>query len=348
MKRVIILLLAVMVFIGLSAGAGLSNDLRPPGYQENMLKTDAEGKLYPKYPYEVAEKNVTFNFEQDVQGSGYFMTYRYAKAGALAFKDYVHGSGSIDNEFVMFTQELDKNTHPIDADWVDENVSCISVKEDNVMVYSPYQFAIGAGYYAVNPLVFDSLLKEKTWIKNYRAGTSMHHEVEYAHGIDKELEVLAKEKYFRQYDPVYEGVGYTQMKVNEHVDNGKVHFGVLQASADYTADPNVIAYPGNALSGSTDNNLIRAYKNPAIEIDEDYFGTYDITKNMTLNVPYKLTQKSEDWLPCCSGGWADIPAGLKKGFGSSAEGIFDCSCLSKARAGMYGPTDVNPPFKAWA
>ncbi|NPU87559.1 hypothetical protein [Methanothrix sp.] len=303
MKR-IILLLAVMVIIGLSSA------------QEDLT--------LGKYPYEVAEKNVTFNFEQDVQGSGYFMTYRYAKAGALAFKDYVHGSGSIDNEFVMFTQELDKNTHPIDADWVDEDVSCISVKEDNVMVYSPYQFAIGTGYYAVDPLVFDSLLKEKTWIKNYRAGTSMHHEVEYAHGIDKELEILAKEKYFHQYDPVYEGVGYSQMKITEHVDNGKVHFGVLQASSD------------------------RAYKNPAIEIDEDYFGTYDITKNMTLNVPYKLVQKSEDWLPCCSGGWADIPAGLKKGFGASAEGIFDCSCLKKARAGMYGPTDVNPPFKEWA
>ncbi|MGB9902457.1 hypothetical protein [Methanothrix sp.] len=327
MKRVI-LLLAVMVIMGVSSGY-----IDPtPG----------------KFPYEVAEKNVTFNFEQDVQGSGYFMTYRYAKAGALAFKDYVHGSGSIDNEFVMFTQELDKNTHPIDADWVDENVSCISVKEDNVMVYSPYQFAIGAGYYAVNPLVFDSLLKEKTWIKNYRAGTSMHHEVEYAHGIDKELEVLAKEKYFHQYDPVYEGVGYTQMKINdEHVDNGKVHVGVLQASSDYTASATAPAYPGTALTSSALSD-IRAYKNPAIEIDEDYFGTYDITKNMTLNVPYKLTQKSEDWLPCCSGGWADIPPGLRNGFGSSAEGIFDCSCLAKARAGMYGPTNVTPPFKAWA
>ncbi|MDI9616869.1 MAG: hypothetical protein QFX31_05855 [Methanothrix sp.] len=333
MKRVV-LLLAVMVIIGMSS-AKVAEVLQPYEYGKDPFKPA---------PYEVAEKNVTFNFEQDVQGSGYFMTYRYAKAGALAFKDYVHGSGSIDNEFVMFTQELNKNTHPIEANWVDENVSCISVKEDNVMVYSPYQFAIGAGYYAVNPLVFDSLLKEKTWIKNYRAGTSMHHEVEYAHGIDKELEVLAKEKYFKEYDPFLEGVGYTQMKINEHVDNGKVHFGVLQAAGDYASVPGFPAYPDYKSSWFSE---LRAYKNPAIEIDEDYFGTYDITKNMTLNVPYKLTQKSEDWLPCCSGGWADVPRG-KYGFGSDATGIFDCSCLSKARAGMYGPTNVNPPFKAWA
>ena len=47
------------------------------------------------------------------------------------------------------------------------------------------RIAVGTGYYAVNPLAYDSLLKEKTWIKNYRAATHMHHEVEYAHALDK-------------------------------------------------------------------------------------------------------------------------------------------------------------------
>ena len=34
-----------------------------------------------------------------------------------------------------------------------------------------------------------------------------------------------------------------------------------------------------------------AWKNPSIEIDEDYWGTYHIEKNMTLEVPYHLIQK---------------------------------------------------------
>ncbi len=42
---------------------------------------------------------------------------------------------------------------------------------------------------------YSSLLKEKTWVKNYRAGTSMHHEVEYAHALDKVPEINAKDNF---------------------------------------------------------------------------------------------------------------------------------------------------------
>ena len=34
-----------------------------------------------------------------------------------------------------------------------------------------------------------------------------------------------------------------------------------------------------------------AWKNPSIEIDEDYWGTYHIEKNMTLEVPYYLIRR---------------------------------------------------------
>ena len=71
------------------------------------------------------------------------------------------------------------------------------------MVYAPMRIAVGTGYYAANPLDYSSLLKEKTWVKNYRAGTSMHHEVEYAHALDKELNIDVKEKFNYTYDPDY-------------------------------------------------------------------------------------------------------------------------------------------------
>ena len=101
------------------------------------------------------------------------------------------------------------------------------------MVYAPMRIAVGNGYYAANPLDYSSLLKEKTWVKNYRAGTSMHHEVEYAHALDKELNLVAKEKFNYTYDPEIVGVGYTQMKVNEDMTDGKAHIGVLQASENF-------------------------------------------------------------------------------------------------------------------
>ena len=286
------------------------------------------------------EYNTTFNFEQDVNGNGYFMTYKYAKMGALAMKDYVHGSGSIDSSSQIFAQDYYKWFRSGSADDTDEHVACLSMKEDNIMVYSPMTMAIGTGYYARRPLVFDSLLKEKTWVKNYRAVTSMHHEIEYAHAIDKELDVLAKEKWYENYDPEHQGVGVTQLKVTEDVTDGKIHFGVLQA--DFSN-----AYGGTYTPAYPDSFAMQtAWRDPAIEIDEDYFGTYHIEKNMTLEVPYTWKKTSSDWLPCCSGGWADMNPSETKDW--SAGGIFDCTCLKTSRAGMYGLPVGDEPFKPWA
>ncbi len=100
------------------------------------------------------------------------------------------------------------------------------------MVYAPMRIAVGTGYYAANPLDYSSLLKERTELKNYRAGTSMLHEVEYAHALDKELELTGKEVFNYTYDPEKVGNGYSQMKINEDVTDGKAHIGVLQANTD--------------------------------------------------------------------------------------------------------------------
>ncbi|NPV61391.1 MAG: hypothetical protein HPY61_01970 [Methanotrichaceae archaeon] len=269
--------------------------------------------------YEKVETNTTFNFEQSVQGNGFFMTYMYAKAGNLAMKNYAHGSGSIDNEMILVTQELNRTTHPYDADWNDFDQNCIQFKEDVSMVYAPMRIAVGTGYYAANPVDYSSLLKEKTWVKNYRAATSMHHEVEYAHALDKELELVAKDKFNYTYDPVWEGIGYTQMKIVEDVTDGKAHIGVLQGDFSNSQDNT-----GSDLMDWKPSHT--AWKNPAIEIDEDYWGTYHIEKNMTLEVPYKKIIKGEDWLPCCFGGWNDMRYYDQKGFGASTKGVFDCTC----------------------
>ncbi len=111
----------------------------------------------------------------------------------------------------------------------------------------------------------------------------MHHEVEYAHALDKELEIVAKEKI--NYDlgsGAWEAVGYTQMKLVEDVTDGKAHIGVLQANTNF-ADVNPWTGGPDAFAAKKS-----AWRNPSIEIDEDYWGTYHIEKNMTLEVPYHL------------------------------------------------------------
>jgi hypothetical protein len=184
----------------------------------------------------------------------------------------------------------------------------------------------GLGYYAKNGIDYSTLLKENTWVKNYRAGSSMQHEIEYAHSITKDLEVTAKENSTWIYDPTYYGVGYTNMRVSEDVGEGKVHIGVLQADIDNTR-----AYGGSDLTSISAGGKFKGYnawKYPSVEVDEDYWGTYHIEKNMTLEVPYKSVVTADDWLPCCYGGYLTMPkyyAVGSKGFGSNLKDLFDCT-----------------------
>ena len=282
MKKIIIALLAATLLVGMAAANVVSNGI-----------TD----------------NVTFNFEQSVEGNGYFMTYKYiqltspdtGQKGPM-LKDYVHGSGSIDNEVLLTAERID-TTKTADGLTIQEEYSCISMREDNSMVYSPMTIAMGNGYYARNPIRYDSLLKEKTCIKNYRPVTSMHHQIEYAKAIDKDLEILVKDKNYSISDPFYEGVGYTSMKINEDVTDGKVHIGVLQG------EPNFMSKTGYDIPSTT------AWKNPMIEVDEDYIGTYHIEKNMTIVVPYIKEVVEEDWLSCCIGGFDELVGLDKDAFG---------------------------------
>jgi len=290
------------------------------------------GDIWPataKYSNGYYESNKTFDFEQSVQGNGYFMTYMYAKAGNVAIKNYAHGSGSLNSEATLTYQSLNRSTHNAYSDYNDFDQDCIQFKEDVAMVYAPMRIAVGTGYYAANPLDYSSLLKEKTWVKNYLAGTSMHHEVEYAHALDKELEIVAKDKRNLTWDPELESVGYTQMKLVEDVTDGKAHIGVLQANDNFLNNADIT----DPDYGDTDTlnklgNIRSAWDNPSIEIDEDYWGTYHIEKNMTLEVPYHLIQKSEDWLPCCFGGYLTLPTLAVKDLGlKGAKGVFDCTCF---------------------
>ena len=321
--------MVLVALIGCSAASWPAKTTTWPAMGPN-----AKGDTYPN-GYE--ESNRTFDFEQSVQGNGYFVTYLYAKAGNVAVKNYAHGSGSLNSEATLTYQNLDRSTHNTYSDYNDFQQDCIQFKEDVAMVYAPMKIAVGNGYYAANPLDYSSLLKEKTWVKNYLAGTSMHHEVEYAHALDKELEIVAKDKRNMTWDPELESVGYTQMKIVEDVTDGKAHIGVLQANKDYLNATSITSPDYTNPDTLNDLGMIKsAWKDPSIEIDEDYWGTYHIEKNMTLEVPYHLIQKKEDWLPCCFGGYLTLPTTYRGDLGlKGAKGVFDCTCFKAPTAAEF-------------
>jgi hypothetical protein len=61
-------------------------------------------------------------------------------------------------------------------------------------------------------------------------------------------------------------------------------------------------------------------------IDEDYLGSFAISKKFIAENLHKKNTWDDDWLPCCAGGWATMKPLVQKDFGMSAQGIFDCSC----------------------
>jgi hypothetical protein len=266
-----------------------------------------------------AGTEITFNrsmsVEQSVQGQGYSMQYLYAKADTAELKEYSHGSGSLDQETIFTAYSSNKTNHLPEANWNDFDENCIKFQTTvNSWTYAPSSFTFGTGFYA-QPVNYESLLKEKTWVKNRLVGTSIHNEIEYAHAVKKDISAIVKTKYNNTYDPVYDAVGFTEMRIDETVTDGKIHIGALQ--------------------DSWDNKFGMAWRNPDLEIDEDYVGTYHILKNIAINDPFKWNKPSYDWLPCCSGGWDSIPASYKGGFGASTKGIFDCTCYKWPQTAQF-------------
>jgi hypothetical protein len=122
----------------------------------------------------------------------------------------------------------------------------------------------------------------------------MHHEVNYAHGIDGQIELSGQESSYYQDDYYSQNSAAIQMKINEDVTDGSVHIGVLQGDGN----------PSEGIgAGESSDPLMNAWKNPSLEMGEDYIGTYHIEKNMTIATSQNDAWRGDYWLDCCSGGY---------------------------------------------
>lgn len=182
------------------------------------------------------------------------------------------------------------------------NRSTIQLNESRNISQAPVIMSIGSGYYSSRPISYDSTIGSETWIKDTSAAASMNHEVSYAHGIDGEIELSAKGGSYQ--DDYYQDDYYSQktssmqMKIDEDVTEGMVHIGVLQGdgnSSDGAAN--------GAAAGEGSDIIADAWKNPSLELEENYIGTYHIKKNMTIVTSHNDARRGNYWLDCCGGGY---------------------------------------------
>lgn len=292
------------------------------------------------------DKNLTFNYNQKVSGTGFFSAYKYSfmpdplgPPGALfngvESKGKAHGSGTIDADSKIFAESYhiyenytnaryDETGEPYDES--EDANSIIQLNEDSKMTYSPISMAIGSRYYNLHPVTFNSLLKDDAWIKNRDNLNSINYMTQEAHKLNRTLDIQSD----------YSSI---TMNINESLTNGKVHFGALQlAGTPVDEMPEDVSEEESLPLGLA----MKAWQKSLTVVDEDYIGTFKIiTKNMTLTMlASELIGEEDEWLPCCSyyggnGGWYDMNVTDKKGFGPSTKGIFDCTCFKVADKAQF-------------
>jgi len=143
------------------------------------------------------------------------------------------------------------------------NNSAISFISENKITSAPVDLTLGSGYYSSHPFAIGSGIGSRTKLSNADSAISMSHEVGFAQDVSGKREYTATS---RSMQSEYESINYatTQMQIDETVTSGRVQIGVLSASNGH------------------------AWKNPAIEIDEEYVGTYHISKNYAINNSYDI------------------------------------------------------------
>ena len=155
------------------------------------------------------------------------------------------------------------------------NNSSISFIGQNKIVSSPVDLSVGSGYYSSHPIAIGLGIGSRTELANANSATSMSHEIGFAQEVSGKTEyVVSSSSSQGRYENINSAT--THMQIDETVTSGRVHIGVLSGS-DSSAGKN-----GN--SGT--DPMISAWKDPAIEIEEEYIGTYHISKNFAISDSY--------------------------------------------------------------
>ncbi|WP_316967651.1 hypothetical protein [Candidatus Methanocrinis natronophilus] len=252
-------------------------------------------------------------FEQDVEGEGFAMVYQKVNTKTLQLKNFMRGSGTMDAATLINSRQSSGTAwkYTKAKGWEKETKESgnISFVEQNEMTYSPMTMVYGTGWYERNPIVYNSKLKERTEAKSYQEGVSMVHQIEYASAFRKDIGVdLECVESTRADGP--RGYGLARMKIEEEVVEGVVHIGQLLTEPD-----------------PEKRSWEHGWKNPLIEIDENYHGTFRIVKNMEVRIDKGRPSIAKDWLSCCFGGYDSIHADDKMGLEKE---VFDSTCRDVA------------------
>jgi len=236
--------------------------------------------------------------------------YKSVNTNNLSLLEYYHGSGSADMADVLNSEQKTTSGSYYVLDY-DGKMKKMEKGANSIVTYtrqydniqSPTAFAYGTGWYAAHPIQYNSLIKDKTVAKSYQEAASMHRQVEYAHALKGDIAVDIN---CTGPTDKADGKGILSMKIDDDITQGTLHIGELLLSPKVKSQPKTF--------------------DPIIEIENDYIGDFQVQKTMKLEITKSKESSQVDWLPCCMGGFFDLPSYNFDAQYASWKGIFDCSC----------------------
>jgi hypothetical protein len=240
-----------------------------------------------------------YDSNQSISGVGFANSYQSLATKYSTLRKEVHGSGDyISDASLKVRQNVYVREY---SNTLNQTSSFrIHLVESSNANFFEYPLSLGRSLRA-GPI--KSLWSDSTCLKNfYKGGTSMDADFSRARNLKKDLEA----------DLIWNGNFNGTALIIDANFQGAGHFGALLTP--------------------------QSIKQASSLIDEDYLGSFSISKKFIAENLHKKKTWDDDWLPCCCGGWAMMKPLVQKDFGMSAQGVFDCNCYDLPVSALFQRT----------
>ncbi|HWQ19261.1 MAG TPA: hypothetical protein VN455_05735 [Methanotrichaceae archaeon] len=265
---------------------------------------------------DTTSNRISFTSDQAIRGTGFYNTYQNITTGNIRLGSLSHGSGSY---VYQSTTKMATEFFVTALKWGSEGYRAGQTIQSDESVDAAYSGAKFDFKGSTGIVPFNSKLGELTWVENYGLESSMDARFIYADKLKKNVNTSLYWNAFLidipDEDRFLENHGHIGLKLDSEF-SGMAHIGAISLG--------VLSFNGMP-------------KHPFATalIDEDYSGAFSITKNMSQDNFLNMTAVSNEWLPCCSGGWSSMDIHDQRGHGASTRGIFDCTCYIVPKAAEF-------------
>lgn len=258
--------------------------------------------------------NFFYETNQRITGEGFFSSYHEIATYPIDLSKRGYGSGSYNDESTIIDQNGVKRNG---EDYV-STANNISYTETVDFAYGEKTLNLGKSF---SSAPIRTLEKDETRIKNYEEGISMDALFDSASVLSKDLSTN-----------MYWSSGESGTKDDPTEEYSLEQNGLtnLNVAASFTGKGHI----GALVTNDTSPKGINHNANVATLIDEDYLGTYALSKNMLHEFNNKYTREIDEELPCCFGGWEDMNYYDTKGM-RSAKSLFDCTCYKIQKTAQF-------------